>query len=186
MLFLARLHPKKGVEHLIRAMATTPECANSHLVIAGQGEHAYTKVLTDLAIELKVQDRCHFIGFVGGSEKNTVLLGADLYCLPSSNENFGISVLEALNAGCPVVLSSEVALAQAVQSNQLGLIVEVTKLSSKLGAAVAQLLQSPRELQSVGHRARQHVLSHYSWNETAKQLTGAYTKLLASDGTLDS
>lgn len=60
--------------------------------------------------QLGIAERVHFLGFLKEGQKRQALLGSDLYVLPSASENFGISVLEALNAGLPSLVSTGVAL----------------------------------------------------------------------------
>ena len=174
VLFLARLHPKKGLEHLLKALAKDANTSAVHLVVAGDGEQKYIDQLQGLAQELGLGQKCHFIGFVEGDTKCQTLLAADVYCLPSSNENFGISVLEALSAGCAAVVSSEVALAHDIQSKGLGAVVEYSRLTKDLGPALHQLLAQPSVLQEIGLRARKHALEHYSWQAAAVKLKAAY------------
>ena len=99
LLFLARLHPKKGLERIVSALADTASLNTAHLLIAGSGEPQYERSLHHLCEQLGIAERVHFLGFLKEGQKRQALLGSDLYVLPSASENFGISVLEALNAG---------------------------------------------------------------------------------------
>ena len=109
LLFLSRLHEKKGVDLLIRAYrrleATQPDQLPD-LVLAGPAKDAaYLDVLKQLA---EGSTRIHFSGMISGDVKWAALAGAQALVLPSHQENFGIVVAEALAVGTPVLLSEEV------------------------------------------------------------------------------
>jgi glycosyltransferase involved in cell wall biosynthesis len=107
VLFLSRLHPKKGIELLLPAFARGAP-AGAVLVIAGPGEERYTEQLMDRAAALGVKDRVLFTGMLRGRDRVAAFADADLFVLPSYQENFGIAVVESLAAGTPVVISDQV------------------------------------------------------------------------------
>ncbi|HWZ61152.1 MAG TPA: glycosyltransferase [Gemmatimonadaceae bacterium] len=118
VLFLSRLHPKKGLELLLEAWPAVRRVRpGARLVIAGAGEPGYTATLRRAADGV---DGIEFVGFVAGDAKAARLAGADVFVLPSFNENFGIAVLEAVAAGLPVVVSPGVQLAPWVESRAVG------------------------------------------------------------------
>jgi glycosyltransferase involved in cell wall biosynthesis len=81
------------------------------LVFAGPGDERYRQHLVDLARELGIQSQVRFLDFVDGLRKAWLLRNAQWFLLPSSHENFGVAVLEAILHGCPVVISDQVAFA---------------------------------------------------------------------------
>jgi glycosyltransferase involved in cell wall biosynthesis len=104
LLFLSRLHPKKGVELLLEALAAQPAAAPRRLVVVGAGEPAYVRSLKALAARLAPRlPRIDWIGPVWGEDRWSYFQGADLFCLPTFSENFGLAVLEALQVGTPVL-----------------------------------------------------------------------------------
>ncbi len=107
-LFLGRLHPKKNVDFLIEAWAKAKPHPSWLLVIAGPSEPAYQEVLEELVTKHRVQDQVRFVGAVSGQDKSYLLGRASWFLLPSKQENFGISVLEAVTIGCPVAISDQV------------------------------------------------------------------------------
>lgn len=113
VLFLGRLDPKKGIEHLLRAHATLDPGVT--LLLAGSGEPAYEAHLRGLADELGVASSVRWLGFVGGEAKCDLLDAADVFALASEFENFGIAVVEAMHAGVPLLLSSRVYIAGSVR-----------------------------------------------------------------------
>src|SRR5579883_1414128 len=124
ILFVSRLHPKKGLDYLIPALGKL----NHHrftFVIAGSGSKEYEAQIESLLVSNKICNRTHFVGFVEGETKNIFMQGADLFALTSHSENFAVVVLEALAAGIPVLVTPGVALASVIQQNQLGYVAEL-------------------------------------------------------------
>ena len=116
-LFLSRIHPKKNIDFLLRAWMKADLPANWHLVIAGDGEASYVENLKTLSHDFQLDDQVHFVGHVAGDDKFYLLNRADWFLLPSSQENFGIAVLEAVQARCAVAISDQVYLADYLRSD---------------------------------------------------------------------
>ena len=103
ILFMSRIHPKKGLEMLIEAMTQTTKLK---LKIAGEGEPEYTESLKVLVSNKSLNDRIDFVGAVYGDEKWKLIREADVVVLPSYSENFGLIVAEALASGTPVLTTT--------------------------------------------------------------------------------
>jgi len=99
VLSMARLIDGKGVEHVIDALAQLPECY--HLNIAGEGP--LKQQLIDRVTLLKLQSRVTFIGWVDGKEKQQLMRSADIFCLPSRYDSFGVVFIEAMAFNLPVI-----------------------------------------------------------------------------------
>jgi glycosyltransferase involved in cell wall biosynthesis len=95
---VARLHPLKGLDHAIRMLPLEPSW---HLALLGQGEDKAR--LTELATELGVADRLHFMGEVGPERIGDFLAALDVFVFPTLAETFGLAAVEAAQAGVPVV-----------------------------------------------------------------------------------
>lgn len=181
ILFLARLHPKKGLERILHALATHTRLQNCHLLVAGSGDEQYRAELTQLRAQLGLSDRVHFLGFLQNAKKRQALLGCELYVLPSASENFGISVLEALNAGLPCVVSTGVALHPIITAEHLGAVVETDRSYLDLGEAIAVLLQDRGILSAMSSRARLYSQVNYTWASIASALYSLYGHILKRD-----
>lgn len=116
--FLSRIHPKKNLEGLIGALAALPFDCKLH--IAGMGETGYIDQLKKLAAEKGVAGKIEWAGELYDEEKFRFYAEADLFVLPSFNENFANVVIEVLSTGTPVLVSEEVGLAKYVLENSLG------------------------------------------------------------------
>jgi len=104
VLFLSRLHPKKGADLLLRAWARLGSRRSGwHLALAGPDENGYQAVLSAEAGRLGLGDTVQFLGPVYGDAKWDLIRSADLFVLPSHSENFGNVVVEALSQSVPVI-----------------------------------------------------------------------------------
>lgn len=135
ILFLSRIHPKKGIEFLIEAIGKTE--IKMCLQIAGTGENDYLNELKQLAKNLNVENKIQWLGWKNREEKFNVLMNADLFALTSYNENFANVVIESLHVGTPVLISNKVGLADFVKAQNLGWIcdVNVSDVQKKLQEA---------------------------------------------------
>ncbi|MET1054810.1 MAG: glycosyltransferase [Pedobacter sp.] len=126
MIFMSRLHHKKGIEILLHALRDVNFPVL--LQIAGSGDKDYVKKLKRLVRDLKIENKVEWLGWVNRETKFDILMNADLFVLTSMNENFANVVVESLHMGTPVLLSQEVALSAFVADHQLGW---VSSLSTK-------------------------------------------------------
>ncbi len=168
ILFLSRLHPKKGLELLMQALREINGKAWS-LLIAGDGQPEYLASLRTHARDLGIESQCHFLGFQSGADKSTLLAGADVFALTSYSENFGIAALEALAHGTRVLVSEEVGLSDFVAEHQLGWVCKLDQAS-----IVHALNQSLNPNQPDSDRVRSTTVQHYGWNKIAQKLMKLY------------
>ena len=172
LLFLGRVSWKKGLDRLIPALAHVPRAL---LAIAGNDEESHEPVLRRLAIECGVTDRVTFLGPVGGADKAALLARAAALVLPSYSENFGNSVLEALAAGCPAVVTPEVGLAGVLRESGSGIVAEGAP--ERLGEALARLLADPVERAEMGRRGIALARSRFSWEVVATAMEKVYQEI---------
>ena len=169
VLYLGRLNWKKGLDRLLRAW---PQIDGARLVIAGNDEEGYRDVLQSLAIQAGVSDRVVFTGPVHGSDKAALLSGAQLLVLPSYSENFGNVVLEAMAAGCPVVVTPEVGIAPAVEVSGAGVIVDGHPPT--LAQGISLLLANPARRAAMSARGKVAAAERFSWAVVAQQMEALY------------
>lgn len=113
ILFLGRLHEKKGLDLLLEAYAR--QTSTTDLVIAGTAaSEEETARWKSLATELGIAERARFTGHLGGASKWGALAAAEAFILPSHQENFGVAVVEALACGTPVLISDQINIWQQI------------------------------------------------------------------------
>lgn len=158
VLFLGRLHPKKGGDLLIQAFAQLAMRDPAlHLVMAGPDDGCGTRAQWEaLAARSGLSQRITFTGMLTGSLKWAALRAAEVFALPSHQENFGIAVVEALAAGVPVLISDKVNIWREIVADDAGLAGNDT-LEGTVATLSRWLNRAP------AHRAamRQHAVDCY-------------------------
>lgn len=127
VLFLSRIHYKKGVDRLIKASALLNNMGVKHqLVIAGTGDEPYVQEMKQLAQSQGVTDHTYFLGFASGQEKIALFNACDIFALPTSQENFGFVFFEALAAATTVLTTKGTDTWPEIQSSGGGVIADNT------------------------------------------------------------
>lgn len=142
VLFLARLHPKKGLELLLPAFAALE--ANAVLILAGPCDEKYKKTILKLVNELHLEKKVIFTGMLHGEQRVGALCASDVFVLPSYQENFGIAVIEALASGTPVAISDQVNIAKQIENRDVGIVFELE--IEQIRAAISDLLRSQSKM----------------------------------------
>jgi len=125
VLFLGRLHPKKGLDLLIPAFADVSP-PDGILVIAGSGEAGYERSLRQRVASLGLTSRVQFTGFLDDQARRAAMADATLFVLPSYSENFANTIVESIAVGTPVVVSDKVGVHTEVASSRVGGVVPTT------------------------------------------------------------
>jgi glycosyltransferase involved in cell wall biosynthesis len=174
VLFLSRVHPKKGLENLLRAWARLNP-SGWRLRIAGPDEGGHLQKIMQLAVELGIRNAVEYVGSVDGEHKSAIYRGADLFVLPTFSENFGVVVAEALAHGLPVITTHGAPWAD----------LEIHGCGWWIDIGVAPLERSLREAMSLsdderrmmGARGREYV-RRYDWDTIARQTAEVYRWVL--------
>jgi glycosyltransferase involved in cell wall biosynthesis len=179
-LFLSRIHPKKQLHSLLDALSRLKKAAMDRpwcLLVAGDGEDAYIGHLKRLAEEYDISEQINWLGHVDGTEKDQLLRSSDWFVLPSITENFGISAVEALSYGVPVILSKDVGISEMVKSSNAGLV--YGSGSVRLTAALNIALRgAPMNMRIA---ARKLAEEQFSWSCIGHKLTVFYQRHLIKD-----
>ena len=179
LLFLSRVHPKKGVDLLLRAFAEL-QASNGllrdyMLQIAGEGDAAYFSSLRVLAEKLGIGEYVQWLGGVYGERKWELIREADLLVLPTHSENFGIVVAEALASGTPV-LTTKGTPWNVLNMEQCGWCVDVT-IDAIKSALCSFAASSEDELQQMGLRGRRLVEENFDTRSIAREYVKLYESL---------
>jgi glycosyltransferase involved in cell wall biosynthesis len=154
LLFLSRIHEKKGCDLLIEAFAETAKAHRDlHLVMAGPDQTGWVAHLKTLAQKFAIEDRICWPGMLQGQMKWGAFYSAEAFVLPSHQENFGIAVAEALACGLPVLISDKVNIWHEVKGCRAGLVAPDT-LQGTRNVLSEWLAMTPAERQDMGVRAR--------------------------------
>ncbi|MFT3997299.1 MAG: glycosyltransferase [Asticcacaulis sp.] len=148
LLFLSRIHPKKGCDLLIEAFAAIADKRPElDVVIAGTDQVGWQAELQAQAARLGLSQRVHFSGPLFGDAKWGAMHGAEAFVLPSHQENFGIAVAEALACARPVLISNQVNIWREIEADGAGLVAPdtvegVSSLLERWGTADAATRQA--------------------------------------------
>jgi len=179
ILFLGRVEPVKNVEALLEAWPRVLSAApNARLTIAGAGTATYIQSLADRAKSLGVAETVAFSGFADATLKRRLLESASVFVLPSHHENFGIAVIEALDAALPVVVSGNVQLAPFVESNGLGIVTETGPVP--LAASIITCLEDRKLREHVRTSAAAALAATFSPEVTGQLLLQMYQAAIRS------
>ena len=170
LLFLSRIHPKKGLDLLIEAFASVASSdPRLQLVIAGPDQVGWQASLQQRAAALGIADRITWPGMLNGDLKWGAFRCAELFCLPSHQENFGIVVAEALACGLPVAIAEPVNISTKVAAAGAGLVHGDTAESTRR-ALSDWLAMSHSNRLMMGQHAKSLFYEHYDFAMIAKSL----------------
>lgn len=176
VLFLSRIAQKKRLDLAIRAMNEPPmRNIPALLLVGGQVASDLTFDPQELAAELGISDRVLFLGLASAETRRTLLRDSDVFVLPSDDESFGIAAAEALAAGCPIVVSREVGLAEDAGPNPAIFLAD--REAGNLSEALAEVLAIP-DGSAVSAAGREYAKANFDWNLIAVKLFGIYGQTL--------
>ncbi len=169
LLFLSRIHPKKGCDQLITAFAQAAvRDPRLHLVMAGPDSLGWGKKLREMADSLGIAERITWTGMLGGDLKWGSYHAAEAFILPSHQENFGIVVAEALACGLPVLISNQVQIWREIENAQAGF-VEPDSEAGTRRLIERWLDATPAQWQSLRKQARICFLEKFQISSYAKR-----------------
>jgi glycosyltransferase involved in cell wall biosynthesis len=184
LLFLSRIHVKKGLDLLLRALATMQFPRETRLVIVGEGDESYVGELRRFTRENSSRlPRIDWVGGVWGEARWPYFQGADLFCLPSHSENFGLAVLEACQAGTPALTTVDTPWADDLRDGR-GWIGSpaVESIREMLG----DFFQKPAATADQREKLSDWAWANFDWKVLGRQYLNLYESLSASPRTAPS
>jgi glycosyltransferase involved in cell wall biosynthesis len=166
---VGRFAPEKGFDLLLEAVERVPQC---RLVLIGDGlelEH-----LIDQAARLGIKHRVTFAGWLDGSWVNQ--FKPSLLVVPSRREAAPLVIMEAMQAGIPVVATDVGGISELVSHDETGLLVEVANVR-ELAEAITSLLTDPQRREQMGRRAARRAASDFAAEKTARQYEHLYCEV---------
>lgn len=168
ILFLARLDPLKGLDLLAEAFGTIhQDCPDAHLVIAGADLVNYRPRIEAILQAAGCHHAATFTGLLQGELKRSALAAAEVFVSPSRTEGFSLSVVEALGAGLPAVITTGCHFQEAATAN---VALEVPIQAEAIAQGILQCLHHPDWAKEMGDRASHFIRQRYTWDTIAKQL----------------
>lgn len=176
LLFLSRIHPKKGIDLLFEAWSLIPTGvkADWELVIAGEGDSSYSiEDLNNLIKERYGSLNVSIIGPQYGEQKLLCYHSANVFVLPTYSENFGMVIAEAMCCGVPVITTKGTPWRE-IEEKKLGWYIDLSVENLK-NALEDAMNKSNSELEDMGRRSREHILENYSIDAVASKYKDLYS-----------
>ena len=175
LFFIGRITPEKGVQVLLRALPILRQAyPNVRLLVAGNN----SEQLQPLVDELRIGALVELLGFIDNETRNCLYRSADAAIFPSLYEPFGIVALEAMAAGCNVIVSDVGGLSEVVDHQRTGQTVLVDDPQSIVWA-VEQLFSDPVLAQKMREEALREALDIYNWRTIASSTLETYRWVVA-------
>jgi glycogen synthase len=169
--FLGRVTHQKGPQYFVNAARDViSEFPNAHFIIAGSGD-MLPQVIQRVA-QLKLSSHFHFTGFLKKNEIDKVLSYTNVYVMPSVSEPFGITPLEAMHAGVPVIISNQSGVAEVISNT-----IKVDFWDTfTLAHVICSILRYKSLSKTMGENGRQE-LKEITWQKSAKKLKKLYHEI---------
>ncbi|UWU88371.1 glycosyltransferase [Bradyrhizobium yuanmingense] len=174
VLFLSRLHPRKGPDLLIEAWAKAKiyELGWGCLIAGASDDSRYERQLRDRASALGLEPSIVWLGHIEGGRKIDTLAASDAFVLPTQFENFGMSIAEAMACSLPIITTDQTPW-QSIASACAGWIIPANDVNA-IEKALAKMAKTPSEmLRTMGTNAKQ-LVQPFSWEMAAEQMIVAY------------
>ena len=174
LLFVGRVDDKrKGLDVLLKALKIVLIKTVVTLVVAGSGKPLVYKGL----LSSDVADRVIFTGFVDDNTLAKLYSACDIYVCPSRLEGFGLTLLDAMAAGKPVIATATGSIPEIIENGQNGLLVR-PGAEKELAQAILQLLNDKAQAQAIGENNKIKMQSYPNWETVAKKTVEVYLKLV--------
>ena len=192
ILFLGRIHWKKGLDLLVPAFAElAKKRSDVHLVIAGNDESGFAHKVKKWIVrcglaynDLASGVECHsknavvtFTGMVTGAAKLEAIAGSDMFVLPSYSENFGMAAVEAMACAIPVIISDQVAICDEVKKAGAGIVVKNDE--RQITEAMGSILNDEEAAKHMGDSGRRLVSDNFSSDKRADKMIDALNGIIS-------
>jgi glycosyltransferase involved in cell wall biosynthesis len=186
MLFLGRIHSKKGCDLIIDAFATAlGHDPDWHLVVAGPDQAGWQAKLLARARDRQVGERITWTGMISGDVKYGALKAAEVFVLPSHQENFGIVVAEALACGTPVLISNKVNIWREVEQDGAGIVAN-DDIEGTCSLLRSWLALPNVDKQLMKERARECFRNRFEITKSAESIVTALTPFINRASRIES
>ncbi len=192
LVFMSRIHHKKGIEVLIESIAQFYNQSNNiknqkidlQLDLIGKSESIdYENSLKQLISQKTLDNKINWIGWLEGNQKFEHLENSDLFVLPSFNENFANVVIECLSTGTPVLLSDKVGLADYVKEKELGWVCQTNNVESLL-QTLQLAINDKIKREKIRQTAPQIIQNDFSSQKLAQKYIDMYQKIKDTNQTI--
>ena len=180
LLFLGRVHHKKGLDRILnslqRVSRTIPDVL---LIIAGTGDPKYQAHIRQAVRALSLDDHVMFTGHLDGERKWSCFAASELFLLPSRQENFAITVAEAMQMGVPVIITDKVNTWPYVEEAGAGLVLAERDIDALLPQAIETLLTDDATRAKMSAQGSRFACDQLTWQASAQKLLACYDQVVS-------
>ena len=174
VMFVGRVEERKGLSLLLQAFKQVLTQIDAHLIVVGSGDQKRYK---QLACSLGIMNRVIFTGYVDELSLRKLYSICDVFVSSSRLEGFGLTIMEAMSAGKPVVATKVGGIPEIVNSGENGILVEVDDLDG-LANGICTYLRDEKLAKDVGKRNAKYIRERFSWEKSAKKMERVYRQLV--------
>jgi len=173
ILYLGRLHERKGIDFLIRSFAELlTEMDNAILVLAGPDDGHLNKAKS-IVEELSLDDKVKFTGFISSAEKLEAYMDADVLVYPSVLEIFGLVPFESITCGTPVVVTDDCGCGEFIKKANCGYLVTYGDIID-LKYKIRQILENPDIGSKFVENGNKYITNNLTWPLICKKIETLY------------
>jgi glycosyltransferase involved in cell wall biosynthesis len=177
LLFLGRLHHKKGLDRILNSLHRVKQAIpDVLLMVVGTGEPKYEEHIRQLVSSSSLNDHVLFTGHLDGELKWASFAASELFLLPSRQENFALTVAEAMQMGVPVVITDKVNTWPYVEEAGAGLV--LADLDALLPRAIQTLLTDQASRKKMAVQGSRYARDRLTWHASAQKLLACYDQVL--------
>lgn len=166
---------RKDVPLLIKAFDHISEC-HSHVILRIAGSGPDLSKIKNAIDNSKKPERISLLGQISKDDVKKEMMQADVFCLPGWQEPFGVVFLEAMSAGCAIILSEDAGAAELLENGKTAVFIKPRDLQSVI-SAFEQLLHDPFIIQSLGKKAYRHYKDNLGWSSTGRKYLNLFHEL---------
>jgi len=178
ILFLGQLGHRKGTYDLIKAFKKVLEnYSDAKLILAGDGE---VDECQKLVKSLQMDNSVEFLGWIGLEKKRELLNSSKIFVLPSHQEAFPLTILEAMSTRLPIISTFVGGIPEAIENNISGLLINAGDIEA-LSKNILKLLNNNLLCGKIGESGREHYLTHFKLDKTTEDIKKIYIELLSKE-----
>jgi len=180
LLFLGRLHHKKGLDRILGSLRKAKQAiSNVLLIVVGTGEPEYETHIRQLVSASDLDQHVLFTGHLDGELKWAAFAAAELFLLPSRQENFALTVAEAMQMGVPLVITDKVNTWPYVEEAGAGLVLAERDIDSTLPRAIETLLTDDALRSKMAAQGSSYARDRLTWTASAQKLLACYDQVFS-------
>jgi glycosyltransferase involved in cell wall biosynthesis len=181
LVFIGRIHPKKGLHHLLAALREVVTLVpDVHLYIGGDREQnpEYSRQLDTLIEDYNLKKKISWLGFLDEAQKYARLAEADIFCHLSHSEGMTLAIMESMGSGVATVIGQGWNVDEAVRRNAL--ITCEPPQTQSVAALLVHLIRDREARLTLGQNGRDYVAQHHDWGQIAQMSVGVYQRVLSN------